>query len=99
MIDLAKSHNKDKIPQRPEITGEYDDSDPIKASRYQWIYNWVEDNFHLSNKKALFWNMTRYYWAMGEDPWKALPITFHISNGEKDEEWQNFLTLYFEIWE
>jgi hypothetical protein len=49
----------------------------------------------LSNKKALFWNMVRYYRAMGEDPWKALPVTFHIEHGEKDVEWQNFID-YFE---
>jgi len=28
--------------------------------------------------------MVRYYKAMGEDPWKALPVTFHISSGESD---------------
>jgi len=31
---------------------------------------------------------------MGEDPWKALPVTFHISNGEQDSEWMNFLEFY-----
>jgi hypothetical protein len=32
------------------------------------IYNRLEDNFHLSNKKALFFNMTQYYKALKEDP-------------------------------
>ena len=32
------------------------------------IYNRLEDNFHLSNKKALFFNMTQYYNALKEDP-------------------------------
>lgn len=32
MIDLAWTNGKDKIPVKPEITGEYDESDPIKAS-------------------------------------------------------------------
>jgi len=29
------------------------------------IYNKLEDNYHLSNKKALFINMSSYYEAMG----------------------------------
>lgn len=97
MIKLAKEFNKDKIPVWPEISGEYDEQDPIKASWYQRIYNRIEDNFHLSNKKALFWNMSWYYRAMGEDPWKALPVTFHIQNGEQDPEWSNFIEYYYQI--
>ena len=84
---MANENGKDRIPKKPEINPEYDESDPIKASKFLRVYNWVEDNFHLSNKKALFWNMVRYYKAMGEDPWKALPVTFHIESGEKDSEW------------
>lgn len=80
-----------------EISAEYDENDPMKASRHQRIYNRIEDNFHLSNKKALFWNMMRYYKAIGEDPWKALPVTFHISSGKTDPEWQNFLEYYKQI--
>jgi len=34
MINLAKQFHKDTIPKRPEITGEYDETDPIKASRF-----------------------------------------------------------------
>jgi hypothetical protein len=29
------------------------------------IYNKLEDNYHLSNKKALFLNMRFYYEAIG----------------------------------
>ena len=29
------------------------------------IYNKLEDNYHLSNKKALFLNMRNYYEALG----------------------------------
>lgn len=28
------------------------------------LYNKIEDNFHLANKKALFLNMKNYYEAM-----------------------------------
>jgi len=58
------------------------------------IYNRLEDNFHLSNKKALFWNMSEYYKADGKDPWDALPVTFHIDNGLGDPEYARFLEYY-----
>ena len=32
------------------------------------IYNKIEDNFHISNKKALFLNMRNFYESMGQDP-------------------------------
>jgi len=50
------------------------------------IYNKLEDNYHLSNKKALFINMRSYYEAMGQDPFVALPVTFHVKDGLEDPE-------------
>jgi tubulin--tyrosine ligase len=32
------------------------------------IYNRLEDNFNLSNKKALFRNISSYYRSIGLDP-------------------------------
>ena len=32
------------------------------------IYNRLDDNYHLSNKKALFRHVSNYYSAMGVDP-------------------------------
>ena len=32
------------------------------------IYGKIENNFHLTNKKALFMNMKMYYEALGLDP-------------------------------
>ena len=61
------------------------------------IYNRLEDNFHLSNKKALFWNMNEYYKSMNKSPWNALPITFHIENGLNDVEYIKFLNFYQRI--
>lgn len=46
------------------------------------MYNKIEDNFHLSNKKALFLNMRFYYEALGQDPFAVLPITFHVKSLE-----------------
>jgi hypothetical protein len=43
------------------------------------LYNRLEDNYHLSNKKALFRNMVQYYRMMNIDPFQtAIPLTFHI---------------------
>ena len=43
------------------------------------IYNRLEDNYHLSNKKALFLNVSTYYRAMGINPFEvAIPLTFNV---------------------
>lgn len=46
----------------------------------------MEDGYHLSNKKALFLNMRFYYEALGQNPFDALPITFHVKSGIEDPE-------------
>ena len=68
--------------RQPMITSESKlDQFPTK------IYNKLEDNYHLSNKKALFLNMRFYYEAIGQDPFNTLPITFHIKKGLDDPEY------------
>ena len=42
------------------------------------MYNHLEDNFHLSNKKALFYNMKYYCEASNENVFDYIPVTFHI---------------------
>ena len=63
--------------------------------RIQKLYNRMEDNFHLSNKKALFLNMKNYYEAVGEDMQNALPLTFHIKSLE-DSEYSKFKEYYLQ---
>lgn len=58
------------------------------------VYSKLEDNFHLSNKKALFLNMKMYYEAQGMNVFEALPVTFHIKKGEADAEFQKFAEYY-----
>ena len=58
------------------------------------IYSKIEDNFHLSNKKALFLNMKLYYEAQGRDVFSVLPVTFHIKKGEHDPEFHKFAEYY-----
>jgi len=54
----------------------------------------LEDNFHLSNKKALFLNMKNYYEALGKDVFSAVPVTFHVKEGLSDVEFYKFKSYY-----
>jgi hypothetical protein len=58
------------------------------------LYNKVEDNFHMANKKALLLNMRNYYDALGENVFDNLPVTFHIKNGLDDPEFTRFKAYY-----
>lgn len=44
------------------------------------MYNKIEDNWHLSNKKALFLNMSHFYTHQGIDPFKVLPVTYFVKS-------------------
>ena len=48
--------------------------------------NHQDNNFHLSNKKAIYYNMKIYYEAQGLNPFDELPLTYHIKEGETDRE-------------
>lgn len=61
------------------------------------LYNKCEDNFHLSNKKALFLNMRNFFESMGQDPFDALPVTFHMKNGLADPEFPKFKEHYLKV--
>lgn len=54
------------------------------------LYNKIEDNYHMNNKKALFLNMKQYYEAIDEDVFDNLPLTFHIKTGLEDPEFKRF---------
>ena len=58
------------------------------------IYNKLEDNYHLANKKALFVNISSYYKALGHDPFDvAIPLTFHIKS-TSDPEFEKFERMF-----
>ena len=63
----------------------------------QMIYNHLEFNQHLNNKKALFINMRNYYTycCENEDVFNTLPLTFHVKTGTQDQLFAKFKT-YFE---
>lgn len=57
------------------------------------IHNRIDMNFLLSNKKALYYNMKRFYQAVQKNVFDYLPVTFHVNN-EDDLEFNNFLRYY-----
>ena len=61
------------------------------------ISNHMERHYHLSNKKAMFINLQRYYQVQGEDPFATLPLTFHIREGVTDPEFAKFTEYYKKI--
>ena len=40
--------------------------------------------------------MRFYYEAIGQDPFHALPVTFHVKSGLEDPEFQRFTQMYNE---
>lgn len=74
-------NGKQKLPQSADVK----------------IYNKIEDNFHISNKKALYLNMKNYYEALEQDVFDYLPLTFHLKQGLEDPEFQKFKIKYNEL--
>lgn len=54
----------------------------------------MENNFHLSNKKAIYYNMKVYYEAIGQEWYNVLPLTFHIKEGVNDKEFAKFTEIF-----
>ena len=68
-----------------------------KGSGVRLVYNRLEDNFHLANKKALFMNMCSFYRRQGLDPFEvAIPLTFHIKS-QSDPEYANFIMMFNQL--
>ena len=62
-----------------------DDLEPPNITSHSLIvYSKQENNFHLSNKKAIYYNMKVYYEAIGKEYYNYMPLTFHIKEGLND---------------
>ena len=61
------------------------------------LYNKIEFNQHLANKKGLFKSIKSFYIALGKDPFEHIPLTFHIKNGKDDPEFAKFMQEYEDI--
>ena len=42
------------------------------------INNHLESHWNLTNKKALYYNMKAYYLAVGKEPFRHIPETYHV---------------------
>ena len=63
----------------------------------EWrIYAKMECNYHLTNKFALFVNMSKYYKSIGRDPLDVLPLSFHIKKGNHDPTFFKFMQVFRE---
>jgi tubulin--tyrosine ligase len=56
--------------------------------------NHQENNYHLSNKKAIYYNMKVYYDATNQNVFDYLPLTYHIKDGLADREFSKFEDIY-----
>ena len=79
--------------------GKKDDDDEEKkeenhTSHHMITTNHQENNFHLSNKKAIYYNMKIYYESLGQNPFDYMPLTYHIKEGESDREFTKFVDTY-----
>lgn len=66
-------------------------------SGQQRMHNRLPGNYHLSNKKCLYYNVYNYYLSRRKDINKALPLTFHIAHGLSDPNYLQWEKYYNEI--
>ena len=60
-------------------------------------HNKLEHNYHLANKKTLYYSLKTYYEGYHKDPFAVIPLTFHIKDGGSDEEFSRFVEVYREM--
>ena len=65
------------------------------------VYNKIQGNQCLSDMKHLFFNMRELYEAENKDPFHVMPVTFVITGGLNDMEFDRFeeyFTLQAGVW-
>ena len=95
LIDSADEEDEDKTKE--EETEEVPPAGQGNLSNKIKIYAKLENNFHLSNKYALFYNMRKYYAAYARDPFEVLPLTFHIKDGVNGQMYKEFQEYFKNI--
>lgn len=95
MFDLIPSLSENRRKKPETVPGKEKKVlfDPLSVK----LYNKVEVNKELSSKKRLFLNMTNYYKAIGENPFKYLPLSFHIVDGTRDSNFKEFIKHFREF--
>lgn len=64
------------------------------TSESERVHNHLTANFHLGNKKALFYNLKEYYELTGGNLFRVIPLTFHIKKGTKDPQYKRFIAYH-----
>jgi len=91
-LSIKKSLKSLKIIKKTE-----DSHINIKKPLDLKIHNHFENNFHLGNKKALFYNLRDFYERKNQEVFLDIPMTFHIRKGLEDPEYQSFLHYFHAI--
>lgn len=60
------------------------------------IHNHFLDNYHLGNKKSLYYHLKHYCQHANIELFSIIPLTFHIRKGTEDPEFQNFSQAFIE---
>lgn len=68
--------------------------DDISSYSTHKLYNHLEQNFQLTNKKGMFYNLKRFYESQKLNPFDCIPLTFHIRDTDSDPQYQKFLAAY-----
>ncbi|OMJ86589.1 hypothetical protein SteCoe_11875 [Stentor coeruleus] len=58
------------------------------------MHNKIEFNQHLTNKKGLYQSLKNYCQALNLDILDFVPLTFHVTLGEKDPEFAKFTEAF-----
>ncbi|OMJ67300.1 hypothetical protein SteCoe_35572 [Stentor coeruleus] len=58
------------------------------------MHNKIEFNQHLTNKKGLYQSLKNYCEALNLDLFDFVPLTFHVTLGEKDPEFARFVETF-----
>jgi tubulin polyglutamylase TTLL1/tubulin monoglycylase TTLL3/8 len=58
------------------------------------LQNHLVENYYIGNKKALFYNLKKYYDFQGKDVFQVIPVTFHVQKGVDDPQYHQFLASF-----
>jgi hypothetical protein len=71
----SKTRSHSKTGEKPIVKKK------LEKTSATFSCNHLENHIHLSNKKALFYNMKMYYDSIGKDVFDYLPLTYHVKEG------------------
>lgn len=92
---LTKLNSTNSQPNKRRGGSRLPKKDPLVWDKFK-VCNHLESHIHLSNKKALYYNMRTYYECLGENPFDYIPLTYHIQEGSSDPQFEIFLKQYEE---